>query len=176
LTTNTVVFEDHVMVYLQKILLTTDLSEFSLAAMDHASTFGLLYASEVSILYVAEPAGHLGTKGAEGTEPATQRAIEEATRVLAKFVEKNVNPDTRLQQVVRIGNPASEICKFAAQNHVDLVVMATHGRTGLKHVLLGSVAEKVVRMSAAPVLTVKPRVVREHVIAVEDVEHDLHLR
>ena len=63
-----------------------------------------------------------------------------------------------------------------ADEHVDLVVMATHGRTGLKHVLMGSVAEKVVRMSTAPVLTVKPRVVREYIIAAEDVEHDLHIR
>ena len=60
--------------------------------------------------------------------------------------------------------------------HIDLVVMATHGRTGLKHVLMGSVAEKVARMSTAPVLTVKPRAVREYIIAAEDVEHDLHIR
>jgi len=167
---------DRTMVYLQKILVTTDLSEFSLAAMDHASTFGLLYASDLAILYVTEPAGHKGSKPAHGADGTHQQALDEATRQLARFVQKNVNPDTHVRQVVRLGNPAAEICKFVGEEHVDLVVMATHGRTGLKHVVMGSVAEKVVRMSTAPVLTVKPRVVREHIIAAEDVEHDLHIR
>jgi nucleotide-binding universal stress UspA family protein len=164
------------MVYLQKILVTTDLSEFSLAAMDHASTFGLLYAAELSIMYVAEPANHRSSKGPQGADPAHQKPLEEAAHNLARFVERNIKADTHARQIVRLGNPAAEICKFVADEHVDLVVMATHGRTGLKHVLMGSVAEKVVRMSTAPVLTVKPRVVREYIIAAEDVEHDLHIR
>jgi len=164
------------MVYLQKILVTTDLSEFSLAAMDHASTFGLLYASDLSILYVAEPAGHRGSKAAQPANRAHHNPLEEAAHNLARFVQQNVNPDTSIRQVVRLGNPAAEICKFVAEEHVDLVVMATHGRTGFRHVLMGSVAEKVIRMSTAPVLTVKPRAVREYIIAAEDVEHDLHIR
>lgn len=164
------------MVYLQKILVTTDLSEFSLAAMDHASTFGLLYASDLSILYVAEPSGHKGAKLTPGPDGTHQKALEEAQRQLARFVKQNVNPDTNVRQIVRLGNPAVEICNFVTEEHVDMVVMATHGRTGLKHVLMGSVAEKVVRMSTAPVLIVKPRAVREHLIAPEDVEHDLHIR
>jgi nucleotide-binding universal stress UspA family protein len=162
------------MVYLQRILVTTDLSEFSLAAMDHASTLGLLYASDLVILYVTEPAGHRGTKS--GSEQAHPRSLAEAAQSLAGFVERNINRDTRIRQVVRSGSPAEEICRYVTEEHVDLVVMATHGRTGLKHVLMGSVAEKVVRMSTAPVLTVKPRVVREHIIGAEDVEHDLHIR
>jgi len=164
------------MVYLQKILVTTDLSEFSLAAMDHASTFGLLYGSDLSMMYVAEPAGHRGSKAVQGTDPTHHKALEEAAHNLAKFVGRDVKSEMQVRQIVRIGNPAEEICRYVADEHVDLVVMATHGRTGLKHVLMGSVAEKVVRMSTAPVLTVKPRVVREHIIATEDVEHDLHIR
>ena len=54
--------------------------------------------------------------------------------------------------------------------------MATHGRTGVKHVLMGSVAEKVVRLSAVPVLTVKPLPIRESLLREEDVENELHLR
>jgi hypothetical protein len=59
---------------------------------------------------------------------------------------------------------------------VDLIVMATHGRTGVKHALMGSVAEKVVRISTVPVLTVKPFPIRESVLRDEDVENELHLR
>jgi nucleotide-binding universal stress UspA family protein len=164
------------MVYLQKILVTTDLSEFSLAAMDYAATLGLLYSSDLSMLYVAEPPGLKSPKAGRSGDGTQQKALEDGAQLLAKFVEKNVNPDTNVRQLVRLGNPASEICRFVAEEHIDLVVMATHGRTGLKHVLMGSVAEKVVRMSPAPVLTVKPRVVRERLIAAEDIEHELHIR
>jgi nucleotide-binding universal stress UspA family protein len=57
---------------------------------------------------------------------------------------------------VRRGNPHDEITRYAADEHADLIVMATHGRTGLAHVLLGSVAEKVVQHADIPVLTIKP--------------------
>ncbi|MFI5369354.1 MAG: universal stress protein, partial [Spirochaetia bacterium] len=53
--------------------------------------------------------------------------------------------------------PAAEIRKFSKEENVDLIVMATHGRTGVKHALLGSVAEKVVRMAPCPVLTVRQK-------------------
>ncbi len=56
---------------------------------------------------------------------------------------------------IRVGAPVDEILRFCDDNKVDLVVMGTHGRTGLKHLLLGSVAERVVRSSKAPVLTIR---------------------
>jgi nucleotide-binding universal stress UspA family protein len=69
-----------------------------------------------------------------------------------------------------------EIRKFAEEEGVDLVVIATHGRTGLKHIVMGSVAERTVRHSSIPVLTVKPHPLRETILKNEDVERDLHLR
>jgi nucleotide-binding universal stress UspA family protein len=58
---------------------------------------------------------------------------------------------------VALGHPADAIVRVAQERGVDLIVMSTHGRTGLQHVLLGSVAEKVVRLAPCPVLTVKPQ-------------------
>ena len=58
---------------------------------------------------------------------------------------------------VAMGHPADAIVRVAQERGADLIVMSTHGRTGLQHVLLGSVAEKVVRLAPGPVLTVKPR-------------------
>jgi len=55
-----------------------------------------------------------------------------------------------------MGHPAEAIVRVARERGVDLIVMSTHGRTGLKHVLMGSVAEKVVRLAPSPVLTIKP--------------------
>lgn len=166
------------MVYLRKILVTTDLSEHSLAAMDHAASFGLLYASDLYLLYVVEhghaPKGHHG--GGDGKEEERAALLEDARRSLADFIEKNLSPDVRVIPVVRVGHPAREITKFADEEGVDLIVIATHGRTGLKHILMGSVAEKTVRFSRVPVLSVKPLPMREAIIDEEDVVQELHLR
>jgi nucleotide-binding universal stress UspA family protein len=153
------------MMYLRKILVTTDLSEYSLAAMEYASSFGLLYSSNLFLLHVVDHReGHHG------------RTEEEARKALDNFVEKRISRDINLVPVVRFGNPALEIRKFAEEEGMDLVVMATHGRTGLRHIVMGSVAEKVVRQSNVPVLTVKPHPLRESILQNEDVEKELHLR
>ena len=73
-------------------------------------------------------------------------------------------------------NAAAMILRYADEEGVDMIVMATHGRAGLRHAVLGSVAEKVVRLSHVPVLAVKPRPVRENLLRNEDIEKDLHLR
>jgi len=149
-------------VYLKKILVTTDLSQYSLEAIQYAQSFSLLYASRILLLYVEEHGHHRGA----GSDAAT----------LAEFVARNIDPELRLTQVVRSGHAAEEITRFSQEENVDLIVMATHGRTGVKHALLGSVAEKVVRRSPVPVMTVKPLPVREALLRDEDIENELHLR
>ncbi len=148
------------MVYLKNILVTTDLSRYSLAAMEHAASFGLLYASKIFLLHV--------TSSPEGVETA-QKALEQ-------FAGRHLSPDLKLVRVVRSGSPAEEIRRFAEEESVDLIAMATHGRTGLQHILLGSVAEKVVRLSEIPVLTIKPTPLRDSILKDEDVETELHIR
>ena len=148
------------MVYLKNILVTTDLSRHSLAAMEHAASFGLLYASKIFLLYVVD----------------SPKAVEGAEEALAEFVGRHLGPDLHLSQAVRSGSPAEEIKRFAEEESVDLIAMATHGRTGLQHVLLGSVAEKVVRLSSVPVLTIKPRPLRDSILNDEDIETELHIR
>lgn len=147
------------MVYLKKILVPTDLSPYSLAAMEYASSFGLRYMSKLYLLYVVESG-----------------QIEEGRAALKEFVEKSLSPEPRVEPVVKTGNPIVEIRRFAEQEGADIIVMATHGRTGLRHMMMGSVAEKVVRLSSIPVLTVKPKPLRENILKDEDVENDLHLR
>jgi nucleotide-binding universal stress UspA family protein len=152
------------MVYLKKILVTTDLSPFSLAAIDYASSFGLLYSSELTLLHVVESKGE------------HRKGAEEAQKSLDEFVRVNLPASLDIVPIVRFGHPAEEIRRFAEQENVDLIVMATHGRTGLRHMVMGSVAERVVRVSPIPVLAVKPHPVREFLIGTDDVEKDLHLR
>ncbi len=165
-------------IYLKKILVATDMSEYSLAAVDYASTFGLFYSSKLYMLYVAErppliPTIDGGDLFVGVHHPKTEEA---AWAELEDFVANRVHSNVKITPIVRVGSPAHEIVRFAEESTVDLIVMATHGRTGLSHIVMGSVAEKVVRLSSIPVLTVKPGPLRESILDGADVETELHLR
>jgi universal stress protein A len=160
------------MIFLKKILVTTDLSPYSLAAVEYATSFGTLFTSRLYLLYVTDKKeGHHVREG----QPHDQ--IEhEALEALQDFATNNLPRDIPFDLVIRKGAPTEGILGFAEEEGIDLIVMATHGRTGLRHMLMGNVAEKVVRYSRVPVLTVKPHPFREHYIKDEDIEKDLHLR
>jgi nucleotide-binding universal stress UspA family protein len=166
------------LVYLRKILITTDLSDFSLAAMEYATTFGLLYSSTLFLLHVLDytPPKLLGRDRDAELRAHRLAAEDEAMKELRDFIAKKIGPDVGLVPVIRTGSPAHIIRHFAEEEGVDLIVMATHGRTGVRHILMGSVAEKVVRTSSVPVMTVKPQPVREIMLHDEDIENELHLR
>jgi nucleotide-binding universal stress UspA family protein len=167
------------MVNLRKIAITTDLSGFSLAALEFAASLRLLYTAKLYMLYVSEespvilPTLHGLETDVEGLR---LRMAQDAKVELDRFMKLHVNPDLNIIPVVRMGHPSDEIIAFSREEHIDLIVMATHGRTGFEHVLLGSIAEKVVRNSPVPVLTIKPPSVREPILKSEDVENELHLR
>jgi nucleotide-binding universal stress UspA family protein len=72
-----------------------------------------------------------------------------------KMLEKFVSDKVKSKVFIQGGRAANDIIKFAKENSTDLIVIATHGLTGLEHMLLGSVTEKVVRMAHCPVFTVK---------------------
>jgi len=160
------------MIFLKKILVTTDLSPHSLAAVEYASSFGTLYTSRLYLLHVMDK-----KEGHHVREAHMHvRTEEEVREALEAFAKKNISPDLRMTLIVRKGTPTEGILQFAEEEGIDMIVMATHGHTGLRHILMGNVAEKVVRHSPVPVLTVKPRPFRENYIKDEDVEKDLHLR
>ena len=85
--------------------------------------------------------------------------VEEPDRVeLERMLNevKPADPAVKCEYRLVIGSPASAIVEMAEREHADMIVMATHGRTGLTRLLMGSVAEEVVRKATCPVLTVKP--------------------
>lgn len=167
------------MVTLRKVLVTTDLSEYSLAALEYASTLSLLYSARLFVLHVEDivppPMYAVHIPDFEG-EQFQQQVFQQAHRDLEAFARLRISPDLNATLVVRVGKTVDEIIRFVEQEGIDIIVMATHGRTGLKHVLMGSVAERVVRTSPVPVLSVKPRPIREGVISTEDIERELHMR
>jgi nucleotide-binding universal stress UspA family protein len=165
------------MVNLRKILVTTDLSEHSVAALEYAFSFGLLYASKMYVLYVAESASLFPLYGSESDKHPHAGHVEEvAGEKLDQFILSHIGAERKVTPVIRVGVPSEEIVTFSEEEGVDLIVMATHGRTGLRHIVLGSVAEKIVRRSHIPVLTIKPKKMREDIVRAEDVELELHLK
>jgi universal stress protein A len=161
-----------------KILITTDLSRYSLAALEYILGFGLFEGAQLYLLHVLDlPRSRVATSSEDvDTRASLHRAEQLGMKRLEDFVAKHIGSDLPLRLIVKVGTPVDEIRHFAEAEGVDLIVVATHGWTGLRHIVMGSVAERVVRNSAIPVLTVKPHALRESILQREDIENELHLR
>ncbi len=155
------------------ILVPVDLSDFSFTALQYAEEIAALFGDPaVTVLYVEEHDGHRGESDAEADAALEAKARD---RITLLMVEKQI-AHAHVNVLVRHGKPATNIVEVARELDIDLIVVSTHGRTGLRHVLMGSVAEKVVRYAPCPVLTIKPEEFREIVSLTEDdVAGSLHL-
>ena len=140
----------------KKILCPTDFSDASQHALQYAMDFAVKLGASVEVLHVyqlpiyAFPDGAVIPR-AELTTEILNAAQEHVERIVEKLKGSGVEVSSKLVE----GVPHSEIEREAAAVGADLVVMGTHGRTGLSHMLLGSVAERVLRTSKVPVLTVR---------------------
>jgi nucleotide-binding universal stress UspA family protein len=150
---------------LKRILLPVDFSDSSRKAMQYAVSFARQFNAEVLLLHVVETAAPVPPQNmALESLALTATVREEAARHLSEWRGEIVS-HVSVKAVVRDGPKAyHEIVSAASENNVDLIVLGTHGRTGLAHLFLGSTAERVVRHAPCPVL-----VVREH-------EHDFVAR
>jgi nucleotide-binding universal stress UspA family protein len=164
------------MYIIRNILVSTDFSDFSGAAIDYAASFALLYGAKIHLVHVIESNSVVGVPNVELNTTALTNELEAtAEEEMRKFVYWKLKNNTNLEQVILHGEPHREIVKYAQENEIDLIVIATHGRTGLAHILMGSVAERIVRLSPIPVLAVKPLEMRERILKKEDIEEDLHV-
>ncbi|HXG38127.1 MAG TPA: universal stress protein [Bacteroidota bacterium] len=159
----------------KKILIPVDLSSYSLVAVQYGQEIAALFDAEIVLLHVDEH----DRKKQESTPTAawhdTRR--KELVGVVQRLLINHNLVQRSMKIEVRFGSPVREIIHAAEELQADLIVMSTHGRTGLRHVLMGSVAEKVVRFAKCPVLSVKPEEVRELIdITEEDVVLSLHLQ
>jgi len=144
-------------VRLKKILATTDFSKPSLAGVRYAVSLADKVDAGVALVYVVEPAPRFA--GLENVVLALDDAevIELAERELARLAEKESKKDLAVRAFVRHGKPFNEIAALARSREADVVVIGTHGHTGLKRAWLGSTAERVVRHAPCAVLTVPLR-------------------
>jgi nucleotide-binding universal stress UspA family protein len=139
------------------IVVTTDLSEYSLRALPYAVGLAERFEAKLKILCINEPTVPISDVAWTGIDVhATDNALlTEARRALDKIVSEQVPRDLDVESKVITGNPVEGIIEFAREQNADLLVMCTHGRTGLSHVLMGSTAEAVVRRAPCPVLTLR---------------------
>lgn len=132
------------MVHVRKILYPTDFSTYSNQAYFHAMALAETHDAVLSLVFVYNP----GIEG--GTRAWWRDQLERLTPA---------NPDIAVQHVFLEGDPAGEIVRHAAEAGIDMIVMGTHGRTGVDRLLMGSVAERVLRDAPCSVLVIKlPRV------------------
>jgi nucleotide-binding universal stress UspA family protein len=147
------------MIQLRRILFPTDFSELSLHALTYARSFAEAYKAELHVIHVLDEAYQYWMATAPNALPIGPSPAEiaaEANVELDKFVKKHFSGQTvPLSSALMVGRPFLEIIRYAREKEIDLIVLGTHGRGGLSHVLLGSVAEKVVRKAPCPVLTIR---------------------
>lgn len=148
----------------QKILVPVDFSDPSQHALDYAIELAQAFQARLFLLHVIEPPVVGGWPGGMGMGAAYGEVMEQmeadASRHLEDDVERGRKAGLTCAGEVLHGSPFQQIVEVADQKQMDLIVMGTHGHTGLKRFFLGSVAENVVRMAACPVL-VTPGAERE---------------
>ncbi len=146
---------------MRKILVPTDFSDESYAALRHALGMAKQSGGEILLVHVVEPIHPFPVNnlthsaGDLPPDPAFNMG-EDAQNLLARVGEEAATKsDIPVQTALRIGRAYDQIVQAAKDNTVDLIVIPTHGYTGLKHVLLGSTAERVVRHATCPVLVLR---------------------
>jgi len=147
---------------IRQILVPVDFSEPSRAALDYAAELARPFEASIDLIHIWEAPTFVPQGGMVDSNAASfslQELIKKnAEGALENFVaaaaKRGIVPRSSRAEP---GSPALAIADHAKQGHYDLIVMGTHGRTGLSHVLIGSVAERVVRHAPCPVLSVRAK-------------------
>jgi nucleotide-binding universal stress UspA family protein len=137
----------------EQILCATDFSDCATHALQYALAIAAHHGASVELLHVAEPSIYANGPPLEGD--ALGGAFENRLLERLDEIAAAQSVDVPIETTVVTGAPAVEITKHATATSADLIVLGTHGRTGLKHLLMGSVAEKVIRTAACPVCTIR---------------------
>jgi len=141
----------------EKILVPVDFSEHSQNALVNAKEIAKSYEAKIHLMHIIEETIHpaYSLSGKSSIFDIVPNIKEDCERRLKKMISEKIGEEVKTKIHIVSGQAANEIINFAKNNSMDLIVIATHGLTGLEHLLLGSTTEKVVRMSSCPVFTVK---------------------
>jgi nucleotide-binding universal stress UspA family protein len=154
----------------RKICCPVDFSEPARQAFDEAIDLACRLGAELIVAHVQVPLAPAATDVLVSSRGVLEaEGVEEARELDAWRTEAQERLNAPVSASVLVGDPAAEIAKLAGEHGVDLIVMGTHGRTGFRHFVLGSVAERVVRLAPCPVLVVRRKEVRDAEIVADEV-------
>ncbi len=142
---------------IKKILVPIDFSDYSKNALKYAVQFAKQFNAKIYLVYVVEPMIYpadfsMGQVAIPSADIDLHSRAEEELKKLSKDI---INGSLQVEILIKTGKPFVEIIETASANDVDLIIIATHGHTGVEHLLFGSTAEKVVRKAPCPVLTLR---------------------
>ncbi len=145
------------MAEIKKILFPYDLSENALKIIPFVLSVSEAYKSMICLLHVVDVLRKLDKFIPYASMDAFEKkAVEAAKDALGKICEEHFQGHPNFEKRIVSGDPITEILRTIDSEDIDLVIMGTHGRKGLEHIIIGSVAENVVKKSPAPVLTINP--------------------
>ncbi|MFQ5956607.1 MAG: universal stress protein [Candidatus Brocadiales bacterium] len=143
------------MITFKKILCPIDYSDCSARALRYAAGLALRDSARLYLMHVIDKRIYdYGGPIYEAQPSPDEETIAHLKERLTESVPKEISGDIDVETIVTVGVPAQEIVNVANDKGVDIIVIGTHGRTGIAHVVMGSVAENVVRKAVCPVLTV----------------------
>jgi nucleotide-binding universal stress UspA family protein len=141
---------------IKSIMVPIDFSDYSKAALRYAAQFAKHFNSKIFLIYVVEPMIYpadfsMGQVAIPSSDiDLTTRAEEELNKLASE-----IGNEIQVETIIKTGKPFVEINETAGEKGIDLIIIATHGHTGVEHLLFGSTAEKVVRKAPCPVLTLR---------------------
>ena len=142
---------------LKRILVPVDFSECAKKALQYALPLAKAHEAAITLLYVVPANYAVGEYGGVNYASLEAEMRVSGDKQLAALVAEELRSEVSADTLIRTGSPAAEIVAVAKSLPADLIVISTHGRTGLKHVFLGSVTEHIVQHAPCPVLVVRER-------------------
>jgi nucleotide-binding universal stress UspA family protein len=142
------------MLPLKKILCPTDYSEPSYEALHKASELARYFGAELDVLHVMPTIAQEVAARVYDTPEYNRIRTDSARKKLCEVIEECVPQEVKAHPIICIGDAAVEIERVSREEHTDLIVMATHGLTGWRHLAFGSVMEKVLHLAHCPLLVI----------------------
>lgn len=142
---------------LNRILVPIDFSEHSKRALKYAIPFAKQFVASIDLIYVVEPTIYPAdfSFGQAGFPNVEEELRASGSNELDTLIKKEIAGRVTAKKVIRTGKPSYEIIQYAREAKMDLIIIATHGHSGMEQILFGSTTEKVVRKAPCPVLVVR---------------------
>jgi len=143
------------MISLKKILCPIDHSDCSKEALKYAVSFAMKDEAKLFLLHVIDIRSFNEGLETISMQIPDEKTLEQLKTKLLDCIPEEIRNDMSVEAIVVQGIPFAEIISTAREKEIDMIVIGSHGRTGISHMMLGSVSEKVVRKAPCPVLTVR---------------------